>query len=154
MIEQVIDEILAAENEARETVKQAGERAAEINLDAARIPDKIKKDFVTSINNPNKIFPPMYLPVENLLYDGKLILHIHVPSGSQVFRCSGRIYDRNHDSDVDITDVADLVYQLYARKQSSYFVNKVFPVFSVSDLRHDLIERARGMTKARLRNHP
>ena len=45
MIEQVIDEILAAENEARETVKQAGERAAEINLDAARIPDKIKKDY-------------------------------------------------------------------------------------------------------------
>ena len=45
MIEQVIDEILAAENEARETVKQAGERAAQINLDAARIPDKIKKDY-------------------------------------------------------------------------------------------------------------
>ena len=45
MIEQVIDEILAAENEARETVKQASERAAEINLDAARIPDKIKKDY-------------------------------------------------------------------------------------------------------------
>ena len=116
--------------------------------------DKIKKNFVTSVNNPQKLFPPLYLPVEELLDDGKLVLHIHVPSGSQVYRCSGRIYDRNHDSDVDITDVADLVYQLYARKQSFYFVNKVFPIFSVSDLRHDLIERARNMTKVRLQNHP
>lgn len=115
--------------------------------------DKIKKDFVTSINNPQKIFPPVYLQTEDIIYEEKLIIHIFVPIGTQVYRCSGRIYDRNHDSDVDITDVADLVYKLYARKQNSYFVNKVFPIFSVSDLRHDLIERAREMTKIRTQNH-
>lgn len=47
-----------------------------------------------------------------------------------------------------------MVYQLYARKQDTYYVNKVFPVFSVSDLRHDLIDRARKMTKVRMENHP
>jgi len=47
-----------------------------------------------------------------------------------------------------------MVYQLYARKQDTYYVNKVFPVFSVSDLRHDLIERVREMTKIRIDNHP
>lgn len=116
--------------------------------------DKIKKDFVTSINNPQKLYPPLYVQPEVIDYDGRKIIHIYVPSGTQVCRCHGRIFDRNHDSDIDITDVADLVYKLYARKQDTYFVNKVYPVFSVSDLRSDLIERARQMTKVRVQNHP
>lgn len=69
-------------------------------------------------------------------------------------RCSGRIFDRNHEADIDITNHEGLVYQLYARKQNTYYVNKVFPVFSVSDLRHDLIDRAREMTKMRMQDHP
>ncbi len=116
--------------------------------------DKIKKDFVTSINNPQKIYPPLYVQPQVIQYDGKALIHIHVPCSTQVCRCHGRIFDRNHDSDIDITDVADLVYKLYARKQDTYFVNKVYPIFSVSDLRHDLIERARQMTKVRVQNHP
>ena len=60
-------------------------------------------------------------------------------------RNSNRIYDRNDDADVDITNYSDMVFQCYARKQSTYYVNKVFPHFKVSDLRADLIERARKM---------
>lgn len=116
--------------------------------------DKIKKDFVTSINNPQKLYPPLYVQPEVIDYDGRKIIHIYVPSGTQVCRCHGRIFDRNHDSDIDITDVADLVYKLYARKQDTCFVNKVYPVFTASDLRSDLIERARQMTKVRVQNHP
>lgn len=116
--------------------------------------DKIKKDFVTSINNPQKIFPPLYLQPEDIEYDGKLIIHIYVPSCTQACRCSGRIYDRNHDSDNDITDNANLVYQLYARKQSSYFVNKVYPNLTMDALRADIIDRARQMARGRNRNHP
>lgn len=116
--------------------------------------DKIKKDFVTSINNPQKIYPPLYIQPQVIEYQGKSLIYIFVPCGTQVCRCSGRIFDRNHDSDIDITDVADLVYKLYARKQDSYYVNKVFPVFSVSDLRADLIERARKMTAVRTQKHP
>ena len=33
-------------------------------------------------------------------------------------------------------------------------MNKVFPLFSVSDLRHDLIDRARKMTRVRTQKHP
>lgn len=116
--------------------------------------DRIKKDFVTSVNNPQKINPPLYLQVEDIEYDDKLIIHIHVPSGTQVCRCSGRIYDRNYDSDIDITENSELVYKLYARKQNTYFVNKVYPIFGVSDLRCDLIERVRRMTGVRAQNHP
>ena len=45
MIEQVIDEILTAESRAREIIKQAGEPAAQVNLDAAHVPDRIKKEY-------------------------------------------------------------------------------------------------------------
>lgn len=116
--------------------------------------DRMKKDFVTAVNNENKMYPPLYLTPLEYEWDGKLILYVHVPASPSVCRCSGRIYDRNHESDIDITNNEGLVYQLYSRKQDSYYVNKVFPVFSVSNLRHDLIDRARKMAKARMERHP
>lgn len=118
-----------------------------------RAVSKMKKDFVTAVNNPNKLYPPLYLQLEEYVVDGKTVLYVHVPVSSQVCRHHGRIFDRNNDSDIDITDNTDLVYRLYARKSGSYFVNKVTR-FSMEDLRKDLIERARTMTSIRNANHP
>ena len=115
--------------------------------------EKIKKDFVTSINNANKLYPPLYLQMEEYDIEGKKILYVYVPVSSQVCRHNGKIFDRNNDSDIDITNNTDLVYQLYARKSGSYFVNKVTR-FGIDDLRADLIDRARKMTSARMADHP
>ncbi len=130
-------------------VKDNGEILG-IILDAV---DRMKKDFVTSINNGQKINPPLYLQPETYQIEGRTLLVIQVPVSSQVCRHRGRIFDRNHESDIDITDNSDMVYQLYARKSGSYFVNKVTR-FQLSDLRSDLIERARTMTSSRTANHP
>lgn len=46
------------------------------------------------------------------------------------------------------------MYRLYARKSGSYYVNKVFTAFSIDDLRSDLIERAKKMTRSRAKDHP
>lgn len=116
--------------------------------------DKIKKEFVTSINNENKMYPPLYLSPIEYDADGKCILYIRVPVSGDVCRLNGRIYDRNHESDIDITNHSDEVYRLYLRKSGSYYVNKVFPIFGISDLRQDLIERAKGMTRSRIKDHP
>lgn len=116
--------------------------------------DRMKKDFVTSVNNENKMYPPLYLTPIEYEHEGKIVLYIRVPSSPSVERCSGKIFDRNHEADIDITNNEGLVYQLYARKQDTYFVNKVYPVFSVSDLRSDLIDRARQRTKIRRKDHP
>lgn len=78
--------------------------------------DRMKKDFVTSINNGQKINPPLYLQPETYQIEGRTLLVIQVPVSSQVCRHRGRIFDRNHESDIDITDNSDMVYQLYARK--------------------------------------
>ncbi len=116
--------------------------------------DKIKKEFVTSVNNENKIYPPLYLTPVEYEEDGKIIIYIRVPVSSDVCRCNGKIFDRNHEADIDITHHSDEVYRLYARKNGSYYVNRVFTAFSIADLRSDLIERARRMTRFRVNDHP
>ena len=79
--------------------------------------DKLKKDFVTSMNNAQKISPTFYLTIEDVEVGGETILYIFVPESSQVHRCNGRIYDRNEDGDIDITDNTNLVSAMYMRKQ-------------------------------------
>lgn len=116
--------------------------------------DKIKKDFTTAINNSNKINPPMYLVPEEFKIDGKVIIYIRVPEGTQIRRLNGRIYDRTYEGDIDITDNEELVYKMYARKQSTYFVNKVYPKLELKFLDFNVIRKAKRMAISRTENHP
>lgn len=132
---------------------------------------KLITNFGNLANNKDKLFPPTYLAAKEYVYtseggfsgvdkNGKVIteepgeyhvLHIHIPISPVVVRHRSRIFDRNGDADIDITDIPDMVFQCYARKQSTYYVNKVYPYWNVSDLRVDLIDRARQMAAARKR---
>src|SRR3990167_9381248 len=38
--------------------------------------EKIKKDFITNIHNPQKISPPAYLSIDEIMIDNKIILRI------------------------------------------------------------------------------
>lgn len=116
--------------------------------------DKLTKDFTTAINNPNKIFPPMYLTPEIVEIDGKLIIHIYVPEGTQLRRLNGRIMDRTYEGDIDITNNAELVYKMYARKQGTYFVNKVYPNLPLDMLDFSVIKKAKKKAMGRVDNHP
>ena len=123
-------------------------------VDAGKI-DKIKKEFVTAINNPTKLSPTTYLTIEEFMVDSKHILYIYVPPSSQVHRVNNRIYERNEDGDLDITDNTNLVSQLYIRKQNSYTENRVYPFVTLeNDLRPDLIAKARKLATIFHDNHP
>ncbi len=115
--------------------------------------DKMKKDFTTAINNPNKINPPMYLAPEDYEIDGKKIIYIRVPEGTQVRRLNGRIFDRTYEGDIDITDNAELVYKMYGRKQNTYFVNKVYPNLGLEFLDFNIIKRVKKLAMGRVDNH-
>ncbi len=115
---------------------------------------KIKKDFVTAINNPQKIYPPAYLSIHEARVDDKILLQIYVPESSQVHRCNGRIYDRNEDGDLDITDHTAQVARLYARKQATYSENKVYSHVGLEDLRKDLIDHCRKLASVWTAGHP
>ena len=84
---------------------------------------QIKKDFVTVMNNANKISPTYYLSIKEFEIYGKKILYIFVPESSQVHRCNGQIYDRNQDGDFNITDNTNQVAAIYERKQTTYILS-------------------------------
>ncbi|WP_291323078.1 RNA-binding domain-containing protein, partial [Desulfonatronospira sp.] len=115
---------------------------------------QIKKDFVTTINNPQKIHPPAYLSVDEVQVQEQIVLHVYVPESSQVHRCNGRIYDRNEDGDLDITDNTILVSELYQRKQATYSENKVYPYAGLDDLRSDLMDKCRRLAGVWRNDHP
>lgn len=115
--------------------------------------DKVIKEFTTSINNSQKMYPPLYLLPEVFEIDSKKVIYIRVPEGYQVCRHNGRIWDRSYEGDINITDHAELVYKLYARKQGSYFVNKVYPNLDIEFLDTDVIDKAKKMAVARNKNH-
>lgn len=105
----------------------------------------LRKNFVNQLNNPNKMSPTLYLSVEEFEYDGKLLLYTYVPPTSTVEKCSGRIYDRNEEGDMDITDSPIQLENLYARKSNSYAESKLFPYVKEEHLRRDLMEKVRRM---------
>ena len=99
-------------------------------------PEKIlqmKKDFVTAIQSPIKINPPLYLDINEFDLDDKKILHVFVPSSSQVHRHGSKIFDRNEDADIDITNNTVLVQQTYIRKQSEYTERQIYPFVNLED---------------------
>ena len=116
--------------------------------------DRIKKDFVTAVNNPQKITPSVYLSMEQVNIEGKQILYIFVPQSSQVHTCNGKVFDRNHDADLDITGKSAMISNLYINKQITYTESKIYPYCEMTDLRSDLIEMARRQASFQKTNHP
>ena len=116
--------------------------------------EKIKKEFVTSLNNSNKISPTAYISITGVEIKGKNVLYAYIPESSQVHKCSGKIYDRNEDGDFNISENTTLLSNMYIRKQSTYIENKIFPYAKLEDLRTDLISRIRQMASNQRDNHP
>lgn len=123
-----------------------------VGVNPAKV-DKMIKDFTTAINNPKKVYPPLYLTPEHIVVDGKDLIYIRVPEGNQVCRHGSRIFDRSYEGDVNITDSSELVYKLYARKQGSYFVNKVYPNLTLECLDASIIAKVRKRASIRNQSH-
>lgn len=117
--------------------------------------DKIKKNFVTSINNPDKISPTFYTNIEQFEIDGKVVLYAFIPTTPDVHRLSGRIFDRNEDGDFEITKNTKLVAQMYTRKTNAYTELKIFPYASIEDLDKETFSKVRKMAHNQVqREHP
>lgn len=121
-----------------------------VNQKAAR---NIRKNFISVLNDPKKMSPTLYLTLEEFEYDGKLLLYVYIPVTSTVERCAGRIYDRNEDGDIDITDSPQLLESMFLRKSSSYTEHKIFPYVTTEHLRLDLIPKVKQLASTRNPNH-
>ncbi|MCK5521010.1 MAG: putative DNA binding domain-containing protein, partial [Candidatus Marinimicrobia bacterium] len=120
-------------------------------------PDRIsqmKKDFASTVNNPDNLNPPVYLSLDEFEIEGKTILYTYVPDGPDVYRYKNRIYDRNEDADLDITSQRDQVALLYKRKTQLSSESRIIQDLSISDLDAGIIQRCRKLASLRVENHP
>ncbi|MDR0307202.1 MAG: putative DNA binding domain-containing protein [Chitinispirillales bacterium] len=113
----------------------------------------IIKNFIKTIGNPEVILPTVYLAPEILKYEGKTIVHIHVPPSSEVHSYKKVVYDRADDADVKVTATGQIA-ALYIRKQNIFTEKKIYPYAKDKDLRFDLIPRIRQMAMNRYQDHP
>ena len=101
----------------------------------------MRKNVVNQLNNPDRMSPTLYLSIEEFEYEGKLLLWVYVPPTSTVEKCINRIYDRNEDGDMDITDSPIQLQNMYNRKSNTYAEHKIFPYVTKDDLRIDLMDK-------------
>jgi ATP-dependent DNA helicase RecG len=113
----------------------------------------MQKDFAITVNNPQKISPPMSLTLEEYALDGKTLLYVYVPASSQVEWCAGRIFDRNEDADIDVS-ASERAATLIQLKSSKYRERELFPLVTENELRLDLMPRIRNSAVVRNSNHP
>lgn len=111
-------------------------------------------NIVTAANNPEKLHPPCYLSPEVVEYEGKCVIHLHVPKSSQVHNTAGKIYDRNEDGDFDVTRRSDHVTKLHLQKDSTYTENKIYQELKISHFKTELFERVRKLARSESPNHP
>ena len=123
-----------------------------IGLNRNMIKD-MKKNFVNQLNNPDKMSPTLYLSIEDFEYDGMTLLWVYVPPTSTVEKCANRIYDRNEDGDMDITDSPIQLQNMYNRKSNTYMEHRIFPYVTLDDLRMDLMNKVRNLVKSRKPDH-
>lgn len=122
------------------------------------LPPKGAGDMVKSIvkvmNDPNLWEPRITLFPEVLTIKGKKVIHIHVPTGPDVYRFKGKCYDRVDDSDVVVRSTS-AVAEMFIRKLDIYTEQRVYPHVAKSDLRLDLLPRIRNMALSMHgANHP
>ena len=121
-----------------------------VNRNAAK---DMRRNFVSQLNNTNKMSPTLYIEIEEFEYQDKLLLWTYVPPASTVIKCSGRVYDRNDEGDFDITDSPIQMENMYARKTGAFSENKLFPYATEDDLRMDLMPRVRRLIENKNAQH-
>ena len=113
----------------------------------------IVKNFIKMVSNSEIINPTVYLTPAILEYEGREIVHIHIPSSSEVHTCKKVVYDRVGDADVKVTATGQIA-QLFIRKQNIFTERKALKYVTDDDLRFDLLPKVRQIAINLEKDHP
>ena len=111
-------------------------------------------DIVTACNSDNAITPALFLSPTVIDHPDGIIILIEVPIHSQVVQHANRIYWRDGDADLDITNNHDQVSELYLRKRQHFSETTIYPHLEITDLNLDLFKEARDIIRGYKVNHP
>jgi len=115
---------------------------------------KLVSDVVTALNSRDCINPPLYTQPLVIEVGKTKVIVIQIPSSSQVHDHAGKIYLREHESDIDITDNQHKISNLYLRKRNFFSEGNIYPHLSFSDLDQSLFEKARNLIRNYRSDHP
>ena len=115
---------------------------------------KIKNDFVSQLNNIQKISPIIYISIDECEIQEKTVLIVYVPESSQVHNTNGKTFDRNEDGDFNVSGNPEIIKAMHIRKQKEYTENEIFPFATMEDFKQDTIELARTLAVNRQPLHP
>ena len=107
------------------------------------------KNFISTVSNSAMFSHCVYLEPQILEYDGRTIIHIHVPRDAEVYHLKGVIYDRVDDADIKLTSTSQ-ISELCIRKQNIYTELRVYPYVELEELRLDLLPKVRMMAQNHL----
>jgi len=111
------------------------------------------RNIIKVISNPVLFNPTVYLSPEIVSYEGKTIIHIYVPTSSEVHSFKKVIYDRVDDADVQITSTSQLA-AMYIRKQNVFTEKRIYKYITKDDLRMDLLPLCRQRAINKNGQHP
>lgn len=124
------------------------------------IPD-IVRALEQAMQNGDNFQPPFELEPVREIAEGKYVLRLNVPASPNVHALRGRVFVRKGQENRRVEQKEELT-RLYVQKQETYTERKIYPFLRETDLREDLIERAKACMLmqedapllAHLENHP
>ncbi len=122
-----------------------------IGIDAAVV-EKMSIELAQLSNNPNKLDPTFGITPQVYQLGGKFVLHVQLPSSSQVHKTNGRVFDRNHEGDFHLTQSLR-IGELYNRKRGVYSEGKILPFLKATDLDLSLLVYVRNLIRNRDAGH-
>ncbi len=112
------------------------------------------KNLTSALHSADLVHPPLYLQPKTVDVGGEHVIILQVPVSSQVHKLKGRIYIREHESDVDVTDDQKQVSSIYHRKSSVFTENNIIPGLTFDDLSSRLFDKARNLIHSNQSDHP
>lgn len=115
--------------------------------------DKMVKDLVSLSNNSTKISPTFLLSPRKYEVNRKWVIHVQIPTGSQVHKTSKVIFSRSSDGDFRITE-APQIAEIFNRKRTHYTENTVYPALRFEDFNSTLFPKIRNLIRSNNADHP
>jgi ATP-dependent DNA helicase RecG len=112
------------------------------------------KNIATALNSIENINPVMYLNPTAVEYQGKIVVPVQVPASSQVHNHRGRVYIREYETDIDVTDNQHTIRGLFLKKGTIYTETHIYPGLKMSDMDESLFDKARNLIRSHQPNHP
>jgi len=108
----------------------------------------LRNNLITTTNNKNSFLPLPFIEPEIIRVDDKVVICINVPRGQYVYRFNGRYWDRNGESDVDVTDSSELLQALFERKNPNIFEERYVDGLTMTDLDEKTFEDCRRIVQS------